>query len=277
MAAQNGIGAANAAMYGGNGNNVVLSSPGYHSDMLVLMENMERLSGTLQRNRQEWSQVQEGLVRVERLQGRLARDNQADGKPQINGDASVHEHEDTSSTVLQLQGQLAEAHRQIADLGESFAQLQAVHEEYSAGLSAATQMARSYQSQEQSYIQSVHEHYSAQLLQARTETVEAQLTHQAWQARLQGLDGMVKKAWESREEEGAPWRKRTAGLKEENRFLRAMVGWDPPPESEDEDGDEEGELLSDGKGQGSRESQGEGERQGDRQVVPQNLAAAGAG
>ena len=69
MAAQNGIGAANAAMYGNsNNNNVVLSSPGYHSDMQILMDNMERLSGTLQRNRQEWSQVQDGLARVERLQ-----------------------------------------------------------------------------------------------------------------------------------------------------------------------------------------------------------------
>lgn len=277
MAAQNGIGAANAAMYGGNNNNVVLSSPGYHSDMQVLMENMERLSGTLQRNRQEWSQVQEGLVRVERMQGRLARDGQADGKPQVNGDAGSHEQDDTSSTTLQLQGQLAEAHRQIDDLRESFAQLQAVHEEYSAGLSAATQMARSYQSQEQSYIQSIHEHYSAQLLQARTETVEAQLTHQAWQARLEGLDGMVKKAWEAREDEGAPWRKRMAGLKEENRVLRSMVGWDPPPESDDDDGNEEGELLGDGKGRGSRGSQGEGERQVDRQLSQQALVAASPG
>jgi hypothetical protein len=66
MAAQNGIGA-NAAMYGGN-QNVVLTSPGYHSDMQVLMENMEKLSTTLHRNRQEWLQVQDGLARVERLQ-----------------------------------------------------------------------------------------------------------------------------------------------------------------------------------------------------------------
>jgi hypothetical protein len=66
MAAQNGIGT-NAAMYGGN-QNVVLTSPGYHSDMQVLMENMEKLSTTLHRNRQEWLQVQDGLARVERLQ-----------------------------------------------------------------------------------------------------------------------------------------------------------------------------------------------------------------
>lgn len=69
MAAQNGMGAVNTAMYGGaNNNNVVLSSPGYHSDMQLLMDNMERLSTTLQRNRQEWQQVQDGLARVEKLQ-----------------------------------------------------------------------------------------------------------------------------------------------------------------------------------------------------------------
>ena len=69
MASQNGLGAGTAAMYGGM-NGAALPSPGYHSDMQILMENMERLSGTLQRNRQEWLSVQDGLARVERLQVR---------------------------------------------------------------------------------------------------------------------------------------------------------------------------------------------------------------
>src|SRR5947199_125316 len=69
MAAPNGIPAPNGGMYGGGGNNVVLSSPGHHSDMQILMENMERLSGTLQRNRQEWDAVQQGLSMVQRMQG----------------------------------------------------------------------------------------------------------------------------------------------------------------------------------------------------------------
>ncbi len=63
MANQNG----NAALYNANGN-AVLSSPGYHSDMQIMMEHMERLSNTLARNRQEWGVVQDGLARVERLQ-----------------------------------------------------------------------------------------------------------------------------------------------------------------------------------------------------------------
>ena len=67
MAAQNGVNAQNAAAYSGM-NGPVLPAPGYTSDMNVLMDNMEKLSTTLQRNRQEWMQLQEGLARVERLQ-----------------------------------------------------------------------------------------------------------------------------------------------------------------------------------------------------------------
>lgn len=68
MAQQNGLSAQNAAMYGMNGN--IMPSAGHYSDMQLLMQNMEQLSGWLQQNREEWSAVQEGLARVERLQVR---------------------------------------------------------------------------------------------------------------------------------------------------------------------------------------------------------------
>ena len=54
-------------MYNGM-HNPLLSPAGQYSDMQLLMQNMESLSGWLQQNREEWMQVQEGLARVERLQ-----------------------------------------------------------------------------------------------------------------------------------------------------------------------------------------------------------------
>lgn len=152
---------------------------------------------------------------------------------------AAHDQVSQEPTVLQLQNELAEANRQISELKDSFTQLQIVHEEYASSLDKATQMAREFEDKEQKYLQSVHEHYSAQLLQARGETMEAQLTHQAWQARLKTLDETVKKAYKAREEEGQPYRQRIAALKEENRILRSKVGWDPPADSEDEEWDEE--------------------------------------
>lgn len=70
MASTNGLGANNAAAYGGV-NNIILSSPGHYSDMQFMMENMEQLSKTLRENREEWMHVQDGLARVERLQVRF--------------------------------------------------------------------------------------------------------------------------------------------------------------------------------------------------------------
>ena len=68
--------------------------------------------------------------------------------------------------------------------------------------------------------------------------MEAQLTHQGWQASLQRLSEGVRAALKAREEEGMPYKRRIAALKEENRVLRAKAGWEPLQDSEDEDSDE---------------------------------------
>ena len=135
-------------------------------------------------------------------------------------------------------------------------QLRTMQDEYAKGLDTATQMAREFEDKEQKYLQSVHQHYSDQLLQARNETIDAQLTHQAWQGRLQKLDESLRAAYKAMEEEGHPYRKRIAALKEENRILRTKVGWDPPADSDDEDWEYE-ESMRDNRegGRGSRGSQ----------------------
>lgn len=39
----------------------------------------------------------------------------------------------------------------------------------------------------------------------------------------------------ARQEEGMPYKRRIAGLKEENRVLRKMAGWEPAVDSDDEE------------------------------------------
>ncbi|KAK3711186.1 hypothetical protein LTR37_009779 [Vermiconidia calcicola] len=255
-------------MYGGM-NGAVLPSPGYHSDMQILMENMERLSGTLQRNRQEWLSVQDGLARVERLQGRLTRDGQL---PLTNGDAQSHDNHDPttaappadeSPTTLHLQTALAAANDQIASLKDTFVHQQAVQEDYRSALEDSKILIRNYWTEEQKYISELHTYYKTELDAARRETIEAQLVHQAWQARLKGLGEGVTKAFKAREEEGEPWKRKIAALKEENRILRRCVGWDPAPVDEEDEVEEEEELnVGPGRGRGSRGSQGGAEAVG---------------
>lgn len=62
----------------------------------------------------------------------------------------------------------------------------------------------------------------------------------------------MRSALKSREDEGLPYKRRIAALKEENRILRAKVGWDPPVDSDDE---EEGGTMDDGRGRMSQAGQ----------------------
>jgi len=49
------------------------------------------------------------------------------------------------------------------------------------------------------------------------------------------LSESVREAVKAREQERRPWVGRIRGLKEENRVLRRMVGWEPAPDSDDEE------------------------------------------
>lgn len=73
----------------------------------------------------------------------------------------------------------------------------------------------------------------------------------------------VREAYKSREEEARPWRAKVRGLREENRVLRRMAGWDPPEaDSDDDDGDEMGEGGGQAMGRGRVSQQGGGGGEG---------------
>ncbi|KAI5369745.1 hypothetical protein Slin15195_G006220 [Septoria linicola] len=229
MANQNNMGAQNAAMYTGMNNGIMPA--GNFADLQHLMQGVENLSGWLEQNRQDWAQVQEGIAKVERLQGRLAQNGQL---PLINGDSQpVPEPE--QPTVAQLSDALAKANLQIDSMRGTYndhVNLQRLYEET---LSDTTERIRQYCFEQQNHIIALHQHYTTLLSQSRSETVEAQLTHQAWQASLQRVSENVRGALKARQEEGTPYKRRIAALKEENRVLRKMAGWEPPVDSGDED------------------------------------------
>ena len=147
-------------------------------------------------------------------------------------------------TTSQLQSSLSQAQIRINSLEKTYEDQRRLQSLYEDTLADATDRIRQYCFEQQNHIRSLHEHYTGLLQQSRYETIEAQLTHQAWQAGLKRVSEGVREAVKAREEEGRPWKGRIAGLKEENRVLRKMVGWDPPVDSdEEEDGEENGEEV----------------------------------
>ena len=65
---------------------------------------------------------------------------------------------------------------------------------------------------------------------------------------MERLSEGIREAMRARAEEKRPWLGRIQGLKEENRVLRKMVGWEPP--AEDSEDEEEAEQSGE-RGRGS--------------------------
>ncbi|KAK0940072.1 hypothetical protein LTR48_002402 [Friedmanniomyces endolithicus] len=174
------------------------------------------------------------------LPGPPAQDNPPENHPRDRDP----DNDPTRPTTTALQTALSAAHTRISHLESSLRTHETLQTLYEATLSDATAHIRSYIYSQQSYILSLHRHYTGLLQQAREEVVEAQLVHQGWQEGLGRLSGLVRGAYGAREEERRPWVGRVRGLREENRVLRGMVGW----EVREGDSDEEEEMGEGGYG-----------------------------
>lgn len=138
-------------------------------------------------------------------------------------------------TIPELQNHLSAAQNRIASLESAYQEQLRIQQMYEEALSEATERIRNYCFEQQNHVIALHQHYTTLLASSRNETLQAQLTHQQWQSSLQKVSEGVRMALKERTEETVPYRRRVAALKEENRVLRAKVGWDPPEDSEDEE------------------------------------------
>ena len=145
---------------------------------------------------------------------------------------------DALSRITELETECKEAN-QVIDYAEEIAEKfkQQIREYASSHQSATIGKAHPTHSSRRVLLtqnsKALHAHYNSLLETSRNETIQAQLTHQAWQASLLRLSEYLRLAQRAHEEGSLPYRRRIAALKEENRILRAKAGWEPASESED--------------------------------------------
>ncbi|KAK5115355.1 hypothetical protein LTR62_001555 [Meristemomyces frigidus] len=276
----NGIQAPPGALYANanagamNGNH--MPSAGHSADMQTLMQSMEALSGWLQQNREELGALQEGLYRVERagalhadtngtvnelreVMGALANNAEAH---MVNGElettSAAESQSDSRPTVLSLQRDLAASHSRIHTLETTLSHHEKLQTLYESTLTETTSRLRTYIADQTNYITSIHSHYGQLLTQSREELVEAQIRHQGWQEGLGRLSKSLRGLAGEWESDRRPWVGVGAGLKEENRVLRRLAGWEPIQYDEDEDEDDDSGLAERKIGLGLR-NRGEGQ------------------
>lgn len=143
-----------------------------------------------------------------------------------------------AAEVSQLQSQLTSSHKTISDLSNSTTSLQNLITDYENALNLVLEKLRPYAYNQTQAILSVHKHYQAQLDVERATSMQLRMEHAEWQAGLGRVAEYARGALNVQAESEKPLKAEIRELKEENRVLRRLAGWEEKAESSDE---EEGE------------------------------------
>lgn len=156
-------------------------------------------------------------------------------------------------TITSLQRSLDAANNRIAAYEKSAEEHNRLQGLYEDTLTEATERIRNYVFQQNDYITSIHKHYTNLLQESRGETVQAQQIHQDWQRGLSKLNEELRRAVKSREDQKLPFTRKVAALKEENRVLRGLAGWEPAEDDSSDDEEEVEATSAEGRGRGLKE------------------------
>ncbi|GAB7340421.1 hypothetical protein MBLNU457_6855t2 [Dothideomycetes sp. NU457] len=199
----------------------IVPTAGQNNDLVYVWGLVEELASQLQANRERFTELEAGIARSQIRPSESADDTNGD----VNG---------AQDAIADITIKLNEAQKTILDLETTVTSQMRSMEDYSACLEKIKQMLSTYVYENQQATIAIHQHYSSLLESSRNETLQAHLTHQAWQASLSRVSEYVRMATKEKSEDSLPYRRKIAALKEENRLLRAKAGWDPPSDSEDE-------------------------------------------
>ncbi|KAK6007123.1 hypothetical protein QM012_006131 [Aureobasidium pullulans] len=246
MAAQNPAMANSAAPYTLGGG---MPSAGHHSDMQHIWSLVQELSSVLQQNREQYDELQDGLARAQTRPTENGVLTNGDANALSRSTVSHAPHASSDAGTTALQAQLSDALSRVTELETECKEANEVIDYAEEIVEKFKLQIREYAHSHQTATIALHAHYNSLLETSRNETIQAQLTHQAWQASLMRLSENLRQAQRAHEEGSLPYRRRIAALKEENRILRAKAGWEPASDSEGSD--DEHDVFDEGIEAGS--------------------------
>lgn len=156
--------------------------------------------------------------------------------PPLSG-AQAHQIHHQQETISALRTELASANHTVSTLHAAAEESSLLLQTYESALGEITARLRSHAYEQQNHTIMLHAHYNRLLEESRNETVQAQVTHQKWQAVLGGLSRGVRSAYREVGEKEGYWRAKVAGLRDENKVLRRLAGWEDAEDSSDSGGD----------------------------------------
>ncbi|KAF2822145.1 hypothetical protein CC86DRAFT_301469 [Ophiobolus disseminans] len=207
-----------------------LPSGGQQTDMNHLWAVVQQLSQVLEDNKQQTAGIVNG---VNAVRARAAEESGAvngnGGFRQVNGelDAATRHAE-----IAHLQSQLTSTQTHLSTLSSSNTALQSLLTDYENALTLLLDKLRPYAYNQTSSILALHKHYQKLLEEERGVSMQLRLEHAEWQAGLGRVADYARTALKSQGESEEGLRREIRGLKEENRVLRGLCGWEDREDDE---------------------------------------------
>jgi hypothetical protein len=235
-----------------------LPSGGQQTDMNHLWTVVQQLSQMLEENKAQTQGIVNG---VQAIQARAADEGGAErlGVREVNGELNgmspstfpspspsipltrtppltASAAASRAAEITALQNQLSSAQQNISSLSASHSSLQSLITDYENALTLLLDKLRPYAYNQTSSILALHKHYQALLEQERSTSMQMRLEHAEWQAGLGRVADYARQALKVQGQREEPLQREIKELKEENRVLRRLAGWEEKDDSsEDED------------------------------------------
>ncbi|CAO2651952.1 Nn.00g002350.m01.CDS01 [Neocucurbitaria sp. VM-36] len=208
-----------------------LPSGGQQTDMNHLWAVVQQLSQLLEENKAQTQGIVNGVAAI---QGRAAEEGGAVGGlglREVNGELNAATNAHQIST---LQAQVSSAQQTISALTATNTSLSTLLTDYESALTLLLDKLRPYAYSQTTSILALHKHYQALLDTERSTSMGLRLEHAEWQAGLSRVAENARNALRAQGEVEEGLRRDIRDVKEENRVLRRLVGWEEKEESDDE-------------------------------------------
>ena len=140
-----------------------------------------------------------------------------------------------ASRTVELTNQLSAAQKQISDLSASNSSLQSLITDYENALTLLLDKLRPYAYNQTQSMLALHKHYQTLLDNERSTSMSLRLEHAEWQAGLGRVAEYARQALQTQSRAEEPLQREVKELKEENRILRRLAGWEEREDSSDEE------------------------------------------
>ena len=229
-----------------------LPSGGQQTDMNHLWSVVQQLSQMLEENRAQTAGIVSG---VQAIQARAAEEGGAvpaarEANGEINGTSRTSPSirppslltptpaATRAAELAQLQASLAAAQSRITTLTSQNSAMATLLTDYENSITMLLDKLRPYAYNHTQATVSLHKHYQGLLEQERATSMQLRLEHAEWQAGLGRVAEYARGALKVQGESERGLRGEIKGLKEENRVLRRLAGWEERGEdsSEEEEG-----------------------------------------